>query len=76
MISGPPMTGQGVPAITGSSTLSTTKVTNVIVSAKNMGISVSERGTDVSHELPYLPACLLSMIVVVLMAPSLTSSSL
>ena len=75
MISGPPMTGQGVPAITSSSTLSTTQV-NVIVSAKNMGISVSERGTDVSHELPYLPACLLSMIVVVLMAPSLTSSSL
>ena len=69
------MTSQGVPAITSSSTLSTTQV-NVIVSAKNMGISVSERGTDVSHELPYLPACLLSMIVVVLMAPSLTSSSL
>ena len=69
------MTSQGVPVITSSSTLSTTQV-NVIVSAKNMGISVSERGTDVSHELPYLPACLLSMIVVVLMAPSLTSSSL
>ena len=69
------MTSQGVPAITSSSTLSTTLV-NVIVSAKNMGISVSERGTDVSHDLPYLPACLLSMIVVVLMAPSLTSSSL